>query len=127
MRRCGQDDAVVRATRTGEWSPELRAHAASCPACQELTELSRSLQALVPASEAGALPDPRILMRKARLLDTLQERDAALAHAVRPLDIAATVSLAGAGALIAWSGWSAVPLLAVVALLGGLRVVWAVE
>ena len=44
-----------------------------------------------------------------------------------PSNVAATVSLAVAGALIAWSGWSAVPLLAVVALLGGLRVVWAVE
>jgi hypothetical protein len=127
MRDCGQDDAVLKAVRSGEWSPDLRAHVAACPSCQELTDLSVSLHELVAVSHEGPLPDPRILLRKARLLDSLEARETALARAVRPLDIAATLSLAGAGALLAWSAWSAVPLLALLALLGGLRVVWAGE
>jgi hypothetical protein len=125
---CRQDDAVLKAARSGEWSPELRAHAASCAACQDTLLLSASLQALVPSSQEGPLPEPGLILRKAQLLQRLQVRGDDLERVTRPVTLATAMSLAGAGALLAWSGWwAAAPLLAVLALAGGLRVVWEAE
>jgi len=123
-----QHDAVLRAARSGEWGPELRAHAASCAACQDTLLLAASLQALAASSQEGPLPEPRLILRKAQLLQRLEARGDDLERVTRPLTLAAAVSLAGAGGLLAWSGgWAAAPLLAVLALLGGLRVVWEAE
>lgn len=127
MRRgCGQDHVVLSAARSGDWNPALRAHAAACPSCQDALLVASGLRALSSAPEEGPLPEPGLLLRKAHLLERLQARQADLDRANRPLDMAAALSLAGAGLLV-WSGWSLAPVLAVLAILGGLRVVGAAE
>ena len=128
MIHCRQPDAVLRAARSDAWSPELRAHAASCAVCQDTLRLSSALQALASSSPEGPLPDPGLILRKARLLQRLEAREDDRERVTRPLTLAAAIALAGAGGLLAWSGaWAAAPLLAVLALVGGLRVVWAAE
>lgn len=90
--------------------------------------LSAALQTLASSSLEGPLPDPGLILRKAQLLQRLQVRGDDLERVTLPLTLAAAMSLAGAGGLLAWSGWwAAAPLLAVLALLGGLRVVWEAE
>jgi hypothetical protein len=131
-RRCGRGDEVVAAARRGDWAPDLRAHAAACAACRDLALLSSALQGLASSADAGGeggpLPEPGLILRKAQLLARLQARDEDLERVKRPVTLAAAASLAGAGGLLAWSGWwAAAPLLAALALLGGLRVVGEAE
>jgi hypothetical protein len=94
----------------------------------DVQRLEAALRALDASSREGPLPDPGLILRKARLLARLEARDRDLARATRPLRLASAGVLAGAGGLLAWSGWwAAAPLLAGVALVGGLRLVWETE
>jgi hypothetical protein len=125
MRRyCDQDDAVLTALGSGAWSATLRAHAAACPHCAESLVVAAALRAAAGVPDERPLPDPRILANKARLLERLASGQQGAERAIWPLDVAAGVCVAGAGGLLAWTTWSAVPLLAALALLGGLRAVW---
>jgi hypothetical protein len=127
--RCRQDHAVLSAARSGTWSAELLAHSASCAACRDALLIDDALARMGAfATEDAPLPEPGLILRKAQLLARLQARDEDMERVTRPLTAASAGVLAGAGALLAWSGWwAAAPLLALLALLGGLRLVWEAE
>jgi hypothetical protein len=66
---CPNEEAVVAASRSGDWSPELAAHRDGCQTCAELT-----LVVAVLASDAeclagidAPLPDPTAIWLRARL------------------------------------------------------------
>ncbi len=66
---CVHEDAVAAAARTGEWSPELRAHRDGCMTCAELTLVAAALAADAEqlADEAIPLPDPGVIWLRAQL------------------------------------------------------------
>ncbi len=66
---CPHEDAVAAAARSGDWSPELKAHRDGCLTCAELTLVVAVLA--VDAEELAAidapLPDPASIWLRARL------------------------------------------------------------
>jgi len=72
---CPHEEAVTAAARSGDWSPELKAHRDSCLSCAELTLVVAALAA--DAEELAAidapLPDPAPIWLRARLAS--RERD----------------------------------------------------
>ena len=66
---CSHEEAVTAAVRSGDWSPELKAHRDGCLTCAELTLVVAALAAdaeELVAMEAP-LPDPAPLWLRARL------------------------------------------------------------
>lgn len=72
---CPHEEAVVAAARSGDWSPELKAHRESCLACAELTLVVAALTADAQGLQAidVPLPDPAPIWLRARI--TSRERD----------------------------------------------------
>jgi len=72
---CPQEEAIAAAARSGDWSPDLRAHRDGCLTCAELTLVVAALA--VDAEELRAmdapLPDPAPIWLRARL--ATRERD----------------------------------------------------
>jgi len=72
---CSYEEAVTAAVRSGDWSPELKAHRDGCLTCAELTLVVASLQ--IDAEDLtgldAPLPDPAHLWLRARLAS--RERD----------------------------------------------------
>jgi len=72
---CRFEEAVAAAARSGDWSPELKAHRDGCLTCAELTLVVAALAA--DAEELAAmdapLPDPSPIWLRARL--ATRERD----------------------------------------------------
>lgn len=66
---CPHEEAVEAAARSGEWSPELRAHRDGCLECAELTLVTAALasDAEFLMDEAIPLPDPGFVWMRARL------------------------------------------------------------
>ena len=66
---CPHEDAVNAAARSGDWSPELRAHRDGCMTCAELTLVVAALaaDAEVLSDESIALPDPGLIWMRSRL------------------------------------------------------------
>jgi len=68
-KQCPHEEAVTAAARSGDWSPELRAHRDGCLTCAELTLVVAALAA--DAEEMAAmdapLPDPAPIWLRARL------------------------------------------------------------
>jgi hypothetical protein len=66
---CPHEEAVTSAARSGDWSPELKAHRDGCLTCAELTLVVAALAA--DAEELAAidapLPDPTPIWIRARL------------------------------------------------------------
>jgi hypothetical protein len=71
---CPYEDAVNSAARSGDWSPELRAHRDGCMTCAELTLVAAALAADAESlsDESIALPDPGLIWMRSRL--TARER-----------------------------------------------------
>jgi hypothetical protein len=72
---CPYEEAVARAARGGDWSPELEAHRDGCLTCAELTLVVAALAADAEelAGLDAPLPDPGALWLRARL--ATRERD----------------------------------------------------
>ena len=72
---CSHEEAVTAAARSGDWSPELKAHRDGCLTCAELTLVVAALAA--DAEELVAihapLPDPAPIWLRAQLAS--RERD----------------------------------------------------
>jgi len=72
---CPHEEAVTVAARSGDWSPELKAHRDGCLTCAELTLVVAALA--TDAEELAAieapLPDPAPIWFKAQLAS--RERD----------------------------------------------------
>jgi hypothetical protein len=72
---CPYEEAVAAAAKSGDWSPELRAHRDGCLTCAELTLVVGALAAdarELTASNAP-LPDPGLMWLRSRLVS--RERD----------------------------------------------------
>ena len=72
---CPHEEAVTAAARSGDWSPELKAHRDGCLTCAELTLVVAALAA--DAEELAAidvpLPDPAPIWLRARLASREQQ------------------------------------------------------
>ncbi len=66
---CPYEEAVTIAARSGDWSPELKAHRDGCLTCAELTLVVAVLAADAEelAATAAPLPDPAPIWLRARL------------------------------------------------------------
>ena len=66
---CPNEDAVKLAARSGDWSPDLRAHRDGCMTCAELTLVVAALAADAESlsDESIALPDPGLIWMRSRL------------------------------------------------------------
>lgn len=80
---CPFESAVAAASRSGEWSPELRAHRDGCMTCAELTLVTAALalDAETLLDDSVPLPDPGVIWLRARL----QEREHNLHRATRAI------------------------------------------
>jgi hypothetical protein len=80
---CSYEDAVTAAARSGDWSPELKAHRDGCLTCAELTLVVAALAA--DAEELAAidtpLPDSALIWLRARLAT----RERQYQHATRAI------------------------------------------
>jgi hypothetical protein len=72
---CPHEEAVTAAARSGDWSPELKAHRDGCMTCAELTLVVATLSADAEelAGITTPLPDPAPIWLRARLAS--RERD----------------------------------------------------
>lgn len=70
-RSCTHEDAVAAAARTGEWTPELRAHRDGCMTCAELTLVVAAMAADAEglSNLNSPLPDPGVIWLRARLAE----------------------------------------------------------
>jgi hypothetical protein len=66
---CPHEEAVTIAARSGDWSPELKAHRDGCLTCAELTLVVAALAADAEKMVAmdAPLPDPAPIWLRARL------------------------------------------------------------
>jgi len=74
---CEQEQAVIRAARSGKWEPSLRTHHDSCAVCREAAKIMTAMNSLVLA-EAGQVPptpDPQRMWLKAAFAER-QKRSA---------------------------------------------------
>jgi hypothetical protein len=64
---CEHESSIIRALHSGEWSSELRRHAAECPDCSQALDLVEVLRAAARRSEAGFhAPDPLWILQRSR-------------------------------------------------------------
>lgn len=99
---CKREAAVWRSTRSGDWEPGLREHAASCPICGEVVVVTRGLASLREDSPAlDALPDPHQIWWRARWL-----RSKAADRAIRPVRLYQRFAAAGVTLCAAAAGFS---------------------
>lgn len=106
---CPPEGAVLRAARTDQWEESLKTHVAECPACREIVQTSRWMQALAQRSETDSLlPDAGLLWWRAHL----SQIHARAEKAQKPLAVVEVVSEAAialaaiALALAGWLTWS---------------------
>ena len=80
---CPHENAIAAAARSGEWSPELRAHRDGCMTCAELTLVTAAmaLDAEALMDESLPLPDPGVIWLRARL----QEKEHDFQRATRAI------------------------------------------
>jgi len=114
---CEQENAVVEAARTAEWTPELQAHRASCAVCADAALVAEFL--CQEHEQDVKVPDAGLIWWKAEIRRKLELQDQAL-KPVRWAERAAAVALVAVAGYLVSTG-TLVPLLAaatVVAALG---------
>lgn len=79
---CPREADVLRAGDTDEWTPELHAHLATCPACREVEAVTQVLRAAVDDEPVALATSADDIWWRAQL----QARQDARANAMRPLD-----------------------------------------
>jgi hypothetical protein len=90
---------VVRATKSSQWTDALRAHAATCPDCQQTMAMTALMNELTAVEPRHPFPNYRTIWLKARYARK-QER-------LTKFDLfaLAAVSLSGLGGLVALLYW----------------------
>ena len=64
---CEHESGVIRALHSGEWSGELRRHAAECPDCTQALQLAEALGEAARRAEAGfQAPDAHWIWQQSR-------------------------------------------------------------
>jgi hypothetical protein len=65
---CEHESSVIRALHSGEWSSELRLHAAECPDCNQALQLAEALGEAARRAEAGfQAPDAHWIWQRSRV------------------------------------------------------------
>jgi hypothetical protein len=96
---CIHEESVLAAARSGEWSEELRAHAAACPVCSEVVLVVGALIGEARAAVADeSLPDPGRIWLAARRQAQRQK----IERATRPIRIVRSAAVACAVATAAF-------------------------
>lgn len=91
LAHCTQEEAVVQAAHSGDWSEPLRSHAARCPICSEVALVSSFLRIEAESARAEAvLPDPGRIWWKAQLA----ARREAAERALRPIALMEKLAVA---------------------------------
>lgn len=88
---CDQEQPVIRAAASGEWTPQLQAHAESCVSCQDAVRVSQLLQSLVPTPKPD-LPPASYVWWKSRM----RQRRAAQRRVTRLIAVMQTATVAAA-------------------------------
>lgn len=108
MTMCDREQELLAALRSGNWTPELRAHFATCDCCAELAITAAFMQQAAATTDAQ-VPPAGLVWSKAQL----RARRAAAHAASRPLVIAeraaAIVALLGAIGAMAWLSADSTP------------------
>lgn len=65
---CSYESAVVAAVKSEQWTDDLRAHAASCPMCQETVTITSALQRIALKTAGEAPVSYRILWLRAQFV-----------------------------------------------------------
>jgi hypothetical protein len=101
---CSQEDAVVRAARSGQWEDSLKTHVDECRVCREVAQATQWMQRLAGRFEEGRpLPDPGLMWLRAQIMEdhAIKERG------LRTLRLAGTVAQGGlALAAAVWATWN---------------------
>jgi predicted anti-sigma-YlaC factor YlaD len=103
--KCPEEAKVAAAVRAGECDALVAAHTAECPACREVLDTAKWMQALtLAAGEDGPLPDPGLLWQKARWAELLSAKQAKAERTRQALQWAelSLLAIAGAG-LAVWA------------------------
>ena len=89
---CPHEDAIVRASTSGQWTEELRAHRDGCLTCAELTLVTAAMAADAEAllSDPRPLPDPTVIWVRAQLA----EREEILKKATRGIVVVQRAAMA---------------------------------
>ncbi len=101
MNMCDREQELLAALRSGNWTPELRAHFAACDSCAELAITAEFMQQAAATADQHVTP-AGLVWWKAQL----RARREAAQTAARPVLIAeraaAIVALLGAVGAMAW-------------------------
>ena len=79
---CPYEEAVTVAAKSGEWTPELRAHRDGCMTCAELTLVVAILTADAEEMAASGMPLPQPGLIWARAITWVQRATIAVAAAI---------------------------------------------
>ena len=79
---CPREAEVLRAGESGEWTPDLRAHLATCAACREVEAVTQVLRGVVDDEPVATGASADNIWWRAQWQARLEKR----ASAMRPLD-----------------------------------------
>lgn len=79
---CPREAEVLRAGESGDWTPDLRAHLATCAACREVEAVTQVLREVVESEPVSTGPSADDIWWRAQL----HARQEMRANAMRPLD-----------------------------------------
>jgi hypothetical protein len=105
---CRLEPDVIRAAATGEWTPSLRNHAASCADCGAAAEVGPWMQEFASVDDREhILPDPAVLWLKAKLMqsNSMMHR---VALPITRLQIGAYLAVAACWAALLTFKWPAI-------------------
>ena len=101
---CPHGMDIAQAARTDTWKPDQTLHCQQCPFCQEIAQVTGSMQGLlIHPAEVSALPDADLIWLRARLM----EMQSAEARTLRPFLIAdISASVVSMTAFAVWFTWN---------------------
>ena len=105
---CEHESGVIRALHSGEWSVELRRHAAECADCSQALQLAEALQGAARRAEAGfQAPDAHWIWQRSRRM----AREIAVRRVTRLLAAMRTLAAVYVAAAALWllRGYTALP------------------
>lgn len=105
---CEHENSIIRALHSGEWSSELRRHAAECPDCSQALHLAEALRAAARRAEAGFhAPDPLWILQRSRRM----AREIAMRRVTRLLAAMRVLAALYVAAAALWllRGYTALP------------------
>ncbi|MCL4837805.1 MAG: hypothetical protein KJ058_07565 [Thermoanaerobaculia bacterium] len=97
---CPETETLLARLRAGEPEPDPAAHAAGCAACRDALAVAALFAGAAPALAPERLPDPGVLLLRARM----RTREAAARRAVRPIVWVERLTAPVVALLAAW-GW----------------------